>query len=90
MSNKRKGIEKENHVVKQLKLEGWGIVQRSRGSKSPIDIWCVDRKNKKIMLIQSKRTISEDINYIKPSLKKKLEKVNEDLNGMFLVEFRAI
>ncbi len=86
----QKGARKEYKIVKQFRDLGYDIVQRTAGSHSRIDIIAIDIKNKIIKLIQSKRTISNSMNFIDPKLKKQLEMENKDLNGVFEVEFKAL
>lgn len=54
LTNYEKGRSYEYRVIKKLKAEGFNICQRSAGSHSPIDIWALDTKNRKIKLIQAK------------------------------------
>jgi hypothetical protein len=49
-----KGRTKEYKIVKELRDEGYDIVQRSAGSHSAIDIFAINRNLKKIKFIQSK------------------------------------
>lgn len=86
----RKGYEKELRLVHKYKADGCNIAFRSAGSHSPIDVVGIDSLRKKIYLIQSKRTLSEHIDYIDPKLKERLEKENVELNGSFDVEFIAL
>jgi len=67
MNNKRRGTETENKYRLKLLEEGWDIVQRSAGSKSPIDIWAL--KEEEVMLIQMKRSKTKNFSY-----KKELQK----------------
>ena len=90
MSNKRFGLDKERLIVNDLKEEGFDIVARTAGSHSAIDIFAVHKEKKEIRMIQSKRTRGEDIYFIKPSLKKKLENEMGWLNGKFSVTFEAL
>jgi len=86
----KKGRRKEYKICKDLKEKGYNIVQRTAGSHSPIDIIAISIKDKEILLIQSKRTITEDMNYIKPSLKNKIEEENKELNGKYTIKFKAL
>ncbi len=88
--NYRKGRRKEYGITDKLKKEGWDIVQRSKGSHSPIDVFAINKKEKKILLIQSKRTIKEDMSFINDKEKGKIEEENKELNGNFEVEFRVM
>ena len=49
-----KGRRKEYTVAEKLIKAGYDIVQRSAGSHSPVDVWAVSMKKKKILLIQCK------------------------------------
>ena len=53
--NYAKGRRREYSVIDKLRDEGcWEIVQRSKGSHSPIDVFAINKKEKKIKLIQVK------------------------------------
>jgi Holliday junction resolvase len=52
--NYQKGRRKEYKICKELKQQGWDIVQRTAGSHSPIDIIAINKLQKKILFIQSK------------------------------------
>lgn len=55
MANKyRKGADYERKIVNELREYGW-IAARSAGSHSPIDVWAINEKEKKILLIQAKK-----------------------------------
>lgn len=80
----KRGRNKEYRIRERLLYEeGYDIVQRSAGSRSPIDIWAIRKKDKKIKLVQSKH---DDLS---ETAKKKLEKENEWLNGEFTVSFEV-
>lgn len=84
----QKGLRKENHLTEKLKREGyWDIVQRSAGSHSPVDIFCINIKDNKILLVQSKRVLSERMDFVDEKEKAKLLKENAGLSGVFEVEF---
>lgn len=85
----KKGRRKEYKIVKDLEDEGYDIVQRTAGSHSKIDIIGLDRDKKEIILIQSKRTLERNMDYIDPKAKEKLEKEHKDLNGKWQVSFEA-
>lgn len=76
-----KGRRKEYAIANYLKKRGWDIVQRSAGSKSPIDVWAVNKKLRRIKLIQVKpdkfdgSKIEEELNW---------------LNNVFRVEFEVL
>jgi len=83
MSNKnyRNGARKERKIANDLKAEGWDIAQRSAGSHSPVDVWAVNKKLKKIKCIQAKPDSMG---------KKARERIEEEmswLNNTFRVEF---
>lgn len=85
MPNKNyiKGVRKERKIVNQARENGH-IAFRSAGSHSPIDVCIIDRKERKIYLVQCKpESMSE---------KKKQEIVKElgDLYGNFVVDFRVV
>ena len=69
--------------MKFLKAQGCGIVLRSAGSHSPIDVIGIHKENKQIVLIQCKPD-----NFSK----KKKDKLTEELswlNGTFKVDFKV-
>ena len=79
--NYNRGRAKEYRIVQGLKKKGWDIVQRSAGSKSPIDVFAINIKEKKILLIQAKS------GYLSDSQSTKIYQENKDLKGKFEVEF---
>lgn len=85
----KNGARKEYYVVSKLKGEGWDIVQRSAGSHSPVDIFAINIKDKKILLVQCKRSMTGKMSFIDQKLKEKLELENKELNGTFEVKFEA-
>ena len=85
--NYRKGRRKESSICDKLKKEGFKIAQRSTGSHSPIDVFAIDRENRIIKFIQSKRVLGETMDFIDEKQKKKIEKEFSWLNGLFSVEF---
>lgn len=74
-SNYKKGRRKEYKIVHQLREQGFTIVQRSAGSRSPIDIWAVHRERRDILLIQVKP------DNISKSAREKIEKEMDWLNS---------
>lgn len=82
MNRYRKGADKERKIVKTAKDLGL-IAFRSAGSKSIIDCCIIDFKARTIDLIQAKAPLS-------PNLKKKLEKENNYLSGVYDVRFKAL
>lgn len=79
--NYQKGLRKEYKTVHNLKKEGYEIAQRSAGSHSPIDVFAINKKEKKIVFVQCKPD-----NFSKTKGKKILEDL-EYLKGKFEVEF---
>jgi Holliday junction resolvase len=81
-TNYEKGRDYEYAIIRKLKKAGYDIAQRSAGSHSPIDIWALDTKNRKIKLIQAKSGKSK---------KRELSKLNLDsFNGYWLVQAEAL
>lgn len=81
MTNYQIGLRKEYKIVKELKKAGWDIVQRSAGSRSPIDIWAVNKDLKLIKLIQVKPDNFKGRDYLE------LVTIYKWLNDNFKVEF---
>ena len=76
----RKGRRKEYAVIDKLR-DDFDILQRSKGSHSPIDILAINKEKKIIKLIQVKQySFSE-------KQKENLLEENKGLNGNFKVEF---
>jgi Holliday junction resolvase len=90
MSIYSKGRRKEYYIIELLKKEGYDIVQRTAGSHSIMDIVGIDTVNKRIKIIQSKRTINQDMNYINPEMKEKIEKKLNYLKGFYTVDFEVM
>ena len=82
--NYQKGRAKEYRICNQLKEDGFIISQRSAGSHSPIDVFAIHKKKKKIVFVQAKPKSMSDKN------KKKLADELDWLNGNFKVEFKVI
>ena len=78
-----KGRRKEYKLCKELRELGYEIVQRTAGSHSPIDLFAIDRLNRKILFIQAKP------NNYSESKTKKIEKDLSFLNDLFVVEFEV-
>jgi len=91
MPNKNyiRGKVKEEMIVRTLKNQGYDVAQRSAGSHSLIDVFAIDIKNRVILLIQSKRTLTKPVMWTDPKIKEKLEKEHKDLNGYFDVRFEV-
>ena len=85
--NYRKGRRKEYSICEKLKKEGFDIVQRSRGSHSPIDAFGIDKEKRIIRFVQSKRVLTESMDFVDEEQKEKLEKEYGWLNNTFKVEF---
>jgi Holliday junction resolvase len=83
----KQGRRKEYYICSQLKELGFNIVFRSAGSHSCIDIVAIDTTTKVIKLIQCKRTIKENMNYVNEQLKDKLINENKYINGLYNVVF---
>ena len=83
MPNKNyiKGRNKEYKIIKNLKFLNYNIAHRTAGSHSPIDVFAIDKINKKILFIQSKPD-----NYSVTNTEK-LETDLAWLNGFFEVKF---
>ncbi len=80
-TNYRKGRYYEYFVCNKLREQGYFIVQRTAGSRSPFDIIAIDKKNKIIKLIQCKsgKKITKHTS--------EAEKVNKELSGTYTVEY---
>jgi len=85
----KKGARKEYKIIYDLRAEGYDIAQRTAGSHSQIDIIAINIKDKVIKLIQSKRTLKENMNFIDTNIKKKIEDDNKQLNGCYHVQFEV-
>lgn len=83
----RLGARKEYQIVSTLRKRGFNIVNRMAGSHSPVDVVAIDSKDKRILLVQSKRTLGKTMDYIDPNQKKDIEEFNKDLNGTYIVSF---
>lgn len=81
--NYEKGRRKEYKIVSEFRDEGWDIVQRSAGSHSPIDVFCLSKDLKEIVLVQVKPSS------MSKNAKNKIEKENSWLNGEFKVRFEV-
>lgn len=88
--NYQKGRRKEYGITEKLKKQGFEIVQRSRGSHSPIDIFGINKEKRIIKFIQSKRKLSKSMSFIDEKQKEKIEKEFNWLNGKFEIEFEAM
>ena len=49
-----KGRRKEWKICKELREQGFEIAQRSAGSRSPIDLFAINKEKKLVLFIQSK------------------------------------
>jgi len=63
MTNYIRGRITEYRYCRRLEKEGWKIVQRSAGSKSPVDVWAV--KEDEILLVQLKRSKTRSFSFKK-------------------------
>lgn len=78
----QKGRNKEYYIKSKLKATGkYDILQRSASSKSPVDIWCINSKEKEILLVQVKP------NSFTEKQTQRLMEENIRLNGLFNVRF---
>lgn len=89
MSIYKKGRRKEYKICEELRKEGFDIVFRSAGSHSPIDVIGINTEEKRIKLIQSKRTLKESMDFVEEKLKAKIESENSKINGRYMVEFEV-
>ena len=78
--NYRVGRRKEYSMIDKLRKD-YDIIQRSSGSHSPIDIFAINKKDKKILLIQVKP------NNFSEKSKEKIMSDNNWLNDKFEVSF---
>ncbi len=83
-SNYLKGRRKEYRIVKKYKKLGYDIVQRTAGSRSPLDVFAINFKEKIILFIQSK---PDDWGRDRIMA---LRDKNKDLNGVFDCRFIVI
>ena len=85
MPNKNyiKGRKKEYDIVKQLREEGFDIVQRTAGSHSPIDVIAINKLLRVILFIQAKP------DSLSKKKKEEIEIKNCWLNNAFRAEFRV-
>ena len=79
----RKGQRKEYKIVKQFRDDGFDIVQRTAGSHSPIDVIAIDKRVKRIFLIQCKSD-SEPESKIK-RLKEEFDWLNDEYLCCYMV-----
>lgn len=89
MSIYKQGARKEYKIIYDLRKEGFDIAQRTAGSHSPVDIIAIKIKEKIIKLIQSKRTLKENMSFIDNKLKTTIEEHNKELNGVYKVIFEV-
>lgn len=72
-----KGRRKEYKLCRELREEGYDIVQRTAGSHSPIDLFAIDRITKEILFVQAKPDnfnmshIMEEMNWLNGEFKVK-------------------
>ena len=88
--NYKAGQRKESYLTDKLKKEDWDIVQRSAGSHSPVDIFCINKEKKIIKFIQSKRVLNQNMSFIDEKQRAKIEKEFDWLSGEFKVEFAVM
>ena len=78
----KNAANKERAVIRELRKQGYDLAQRSAGSRSPVDVWAVNSKEKKIKLVQVKTNISKRD-------EEKLLLENGNFNGNFEVIFEV-
>ena len=78
----KKGRNKEYAAIKELKEEGFSLCQRSPGSRGPVDIWAVNPKEKRILLVQVKSSLPQ-------SAINKLVLESGLLNGEYKIDFEV-
>ena len=78
------GRNKEYKIIKELKEKGFNIAQRSAGSHSPIDVFAIDIKKRKILFIQSKP------DSMSKNKRKLIEEELKELNNNFYCEFKVV
>jgi Holliday junction resolvase len=83
-SNYIKGRNKEYKIMKQLREEGFDIVQRSAGSHSKIDIFAINVNERRIKFIQSKPD-----DYSESAIDKLMNDLSS-LNNIFRCSFDVI
>lgn len=81
--NYNNGRKKEYRIVKEAKERGADISQRSRGSHSPVDVFSIFIKEKRIELTQSKPNSMSD------KAKRTLENKWVLLNATYKVRFKV-
>jgi len=81
--NYRKGRRKEYSVIDKLRAD-FDIIQRSKGSHSPIDIFAINKTTKEILLIQVKPDNISSKQFAD------INKENKDLNNSFKVRFEIM
>lgn len=81
MANKyRKGADYERKIVNELRDAGF-IAARSAGSKSPIDVWAINEKEREILLVQAKKGKP-----IPKAERTKIQTLLESLEGNYTVK----
>ena len=85
-----KGRRKEYAICADLKGMGYDIVQRTAGSHGAFDIVAIHKDTRKIKFVQSKRILSETMDYTDDVEKDKIEDEMSWLNGSFDVEFEVV
>lgn len=83
-SNYIAGRRYEYKLVHEHKARGFDVCQRTAGSRSPVDIFCVDFHNKIIKWIQAKpKSMS-------PACMARIEEKEKRWNGKFDCIFRVM
>jgi Holliday junction resolvase len=83
MPNKNyvKGRRKEYEQCNKLKSQGFDIVQRTAGSRSPIDIIAISKAKKEIILVQCKPDSMNE------TRRQHIRDDNKELNGLYNIRF---
>ena len=83
-TNYIKGRRYEYKLIKEHKERGFDICQRTAGSRSPVDIFCISFKDRMIKFIQAKPKSMSD------AAIQRLEEKEKRFNGIFDCLFRVM
>jgi len=83
-TNYVKGRRYEYKILNEHKRRGFDICQRTAGSRSPVDIFCISFKDRVIKFIQCKPKSMSD------AAIQRLEEKESRFNGMFDCLFRVL
>lgn len=84
------GRRKEYKIVEDLRKKGYNIVQRTAGSHSPVDVIGINKSQRIIMLIQSKRVLKGQMSDKDEDLVKSIGEEYDWLNGRWDVIFKVL